>query len=98
MAQKRRRASNSLDNLRRQFGEASRPDSDPTATSQRPRQAPKEKMVRVSVDLPRSQHKYLRDFAYEAESDGMSVVRGLLQLLREDPELAKQLHERLTGS
>jgi hypothetical protein len=98
LAPKRRRASGSLDNLRRQLGETSSPKSDPTATGRHPRQASKEKLVRVSVDLPRSQHKYLRDFAYDAETDGMSVVRGLLQLLREDPELAKRLQERLAGS
>jgi hypothetical protein len=55
-----------------------------------------EKLVRVSVDLPRSRHKFLRDFAYDAETDGMSVMRGLLALLREDEELAERLRKYLT--
>ena len=53
------------------------------------------KMVRVSVDLPRPDHKYLRDYAYEAESDGMSVMRALLEEMRDDPELAERIQDRL---
>jgi len=56
-----------------------------------------ERLVRVSVDLPRSRHKFLRDFAYDAETDGMSVMRGLLEELTEDPELAARLRDRLVG-
>ena len=56
-----------------------------------------QKMVRVSVDLPRPEHKYLRDFAYDAESDGMSVMRALLLELRDNEELAGQVQNRLDG-
>jgi hypothetical protein len=52
-------------------------------------------MVRVSVDLPRPSHKYLRDFAYDAESDGMSVMRALLEEMREDEDLAERVLDRL---
>ena len=62
----------------------------------RPRTKP-DRMVRVSVDLPRTYHKYLRDFAYDAESDGMSVMRALLKEMRGDEELAKRVLERLAG-
>lgn len=55
----------------------------------------RERMVRVSVDLPRPQHKYLRDFAYDAESDGMSVVRALLEEMLEDEDLAGRIVDRL---
>ena len=49
------------------------------------------------MDLPRSRHKFLRDFAYDTETDGMSVMRGLLEELAENPELASRLRERLVG-
>jgi hypothetical protein len=55
------------------------------------------RMVRVSVDLPRSDHKYLRDFAYDAESDGMRVMRALLEEMREDEDLAERVLDRLSG-
>jgi hypothetical protein len=49
------------------------------------------------MDLPRSRHKFLRDFAYDAKTDGMSVMRGLLEELAEDPELTSRLRNRLSG-
>ena len=54
-------------------------------------------MVRVSVDLPRPDHKYLRDFAYDAESDGMSVMRALLEEMRDDENLAERILDRFSG-
>lgn len=67
----------------------------PQRKTGRPRTKP-DRMVRVSVDLPRPEHKYLRDFAYDAESDGMSVMRALLEELREDEDLAERVLDRLT--
>ncbi len=72
-----------------------------TTTEERPRRrigrppTKPERMVRVSVDLPRPSHKYLRDFAYEAESDGMSVMRALLEEMRQDEDLAERVLNRL---
>lgn len=54
-----------------------------------------ERKVRVSVDLPRSEHKYLRDFAYDAEADAMSVMRTLLEEMEEDENLAERIQMRL---
>jgi hypothetical protein len=68
----------------------------PRRRTGRPRTKP-DRMVRVSVDLPRSDHKFLRDFAYDAESDGMSVMRALLEEMREDEDLAERVLDRLTG-
>jgi hypothetical protein len=62
----------------------------------RPRTRTTERMVRVSVDLPRPDHKYLRDFAYDAESDGMSVMRALLEEMRDDENLAERVLDRLS--
>ncbi len=66
----------------------------PRGRTGRPRTKPG-RMVRVSVDLPRPDHKYLRDFAYDAESDGMSVMRALLDEMRGDEDLAERVLDRL---
>ncbi|MDP9475858.1 MAG: hypothetical protein M3R38_09250 [Actinomycetota bacterium] len=74
-----------------------------TATAERPRRrtgrprTKPDRMVRVSVDLPRPDHKFLRDFAYDAESDGMSVMRTLLEEMRGNEELAERVLDRLAG-
>lgn len=82
------------------------PDSAAVVAEPETREAPRrrgrprtrtERMVRVSVDLPRPEHKYLRDFAYDAESDGMSVMRALLQEMRDDEELAERVLDRLAA-
>ena len=62
----------------------------------RPRTRTAERMARVSVDLPRPDHKYLRDFAYDAESDGMRVMRALLEEMRDDDNLAERVLDRLS--
>ncbi len=69
----------------------------PRRRTGRPRTKP-DRMVRVSVDLPRPDHKFLRDFAYDAESDGMSVMRALLEELRDDGDLAERVLDRLAGA
>lgn len=68
----------------------------PRRRTGRPRTKP-DRMVRVSVDLPRSDHKFLRDFAYDAESDGMSVMRALLEEMRGNEDLAERVLDRLAG-
>lgn len=72
------------------------PRENPRRRTGRPRTKP-DRMVRVSVDLPRPEHKYLRDFAYDAESDGMSVMRALLEEMRDDAELAERVLDRLAA-
>lgn len=57
-----------------------------------------ERKVRVSVDLPRTEHKYLRDFAYDSEADAMSVMRALLVELMQSEDLAVRIRERLATS
>jgi hypothetical protein len=82
-------------------GEVTQEAPSPTAKQERPRRrtgrprTKPERMVRVSVDLPRPDHKFLRDFAYDAESDGMSVMRALLEEMRDDEELAERVLDRL---
>ena len=50
---------------------------------------------RITVDLPRSEHKFLRDFAYDNDTDGMRVVRALLLELRDDPGLSPRVLDRM---
>ena len=50
---------------------------------------------RITVDLPRSEHKFLRDFAYDNDTDGMRVVRALLLELRDDPGLSPRVLSRM---
>lgn len=51
----------------------------------------REQRVRYTVDLDRSQHRFLRQFALEAEVDASVVIRVLLRLLAEDMGLARQV-------
>jgi hypothetical protein len=50
---------------------------------------------RITVDLPRDEHKFLRDYAYDHETDGMRVVRALLLELRGDSGLSGRVLMRL---
>ena len=52
---------------------------------------------RITVDLPRDEHKFLRDFAYDTDSDGMRVVRALLMELKDDPKLSARVADRLAA-
>ncbi len=82
-----------------EVGETRTPEKPTSRRRGRPPNPKPERLVRVSVDLPRSRHKFLRDFAYDAEADGMSVMRGLLDLLAEDSEgeLADRVRKRLAA-
>ena len=57
--------------------------------------AGREGTKRITVDLPRSEHKFLRDFAYDNDTDGMRVVRALLLELRDDPGLSSRVLARM---
>lgn len=59
-------------------------------------QAGAAKPVRISVDLPKEQHRFLRRFALEADADGMQVVRALLLELEEDDRLTERVRDRLS--
>lgn len=55
----------------------------------------REDRVRASVDLSREQHKFLKMFAVQNDSDGMSVLRELVGMLEEEEDMAPRLVERL---
>ncbi|MGI9048467.1 MAG: hypothetical protein ACR2GU_03665 [Rubrobacteraceae bacterium] len=50
---------------------------------------------RITVDLPRDEHKFLRDYAYDNDTEGMRVMRALLMELAADPELSERVLRRL---
>lgn len=54
-----------------------------------------EKLVRLSVDVPTSKHRFLRVMAAQEGVSGMAVVRALIDELQDDEELAERVRERL---
>lgn len=59
------------------------------------RPARREGTKRITVDLPRDEHKFLRDYAYDNDTDGMRVVRALLMELQGDEALSTRVLRRL---
>lgn len=55
------------------------------------------KRVRFTLDLQPHQHKFLKRFALEAETDASAVVRTLLARLEEDEALAKSVRRRISA-
>ena len=51
--------------------------------------------MRYTLDLDRSQHRFLRQFALDAEVDASAVMRALLRLLAEDAALAERVRSML---
>ena len=54
-----------------------------------------EKLVRLSVDVPRAQHRFLRVEAAQAGATGMAVVRALISEMEADEGLAERVRGRL---
>lgn len=81
-------------------GEALEEGSATSAVEAQPERRPRgrqrpEKPVRITVDLDADRHRFLRRYAADEGVRGTEVVRGLLALLEEDPELAVRLSEQL---
>lgn len=55
----------------------------------------RERRVRVTLDLTRDQHGFLRRFAFETEADASAILRALLALLEEDSALATRVLARV---
>lgn len=53
--------------------------------------------VRFTLDLARDQHRFLKRFALDAETDASVVLRALLLILAEDPALARTVMRRLSA-
>ena len=54
-----------------------------------------ERLVRLSVDVSTSKHRFLRVMAAQEGVSGMAVVRTLIDELQDDEELAERVRERL---
>lgn len=74
----------------RQVQETTEPAHTPPAKGRR------EGKKRITVDLPIPEHKFLRDYAYDNDTDGMRVVRALLEELRDNPELSARIEKRIS--
>lgn len=53
-----------------------------------------ERRVRITVDLSVDEHRGLRMFAAESGTDASSIIRTLLELLQEDPQLRATVADR----
>lgn len=47
--------------------------------------------ARFTVELPRQQHRFVKRFALDADTDASSVTRALFTLLESDPVLAERV-------
>ena len=68
------------------------PISPVAGAPQRPRP---EKPFRFTLDLDRAHHQFLKDYALRAETGASKVMRALLDELRDDPELAGRVRDRI---
>lgn len=50
-----------------------------------------DRSVRFTLDLARDQHRFLKRFAVDAETDASVVMRALLTLLAEDAAIARRI-------
>ena len=62
------------------------------------RPTPGPKRVRITVDLDREDHRALRRWVAEEETDAQRVVRALLSELFHDSELAARVSARVSGT
>jgi hypothetical protein len=63
---------------------------------ERPPRGPKR--VRITVDLDREDHRALRRWVAEEETDAQRVIRALLDELMTDARLAVRVRRRVSGT
>jgi len=51
--------------------------------------------ARFTVELPRDQHRFIKQFALSADSDASTVTRILFRQLESDPDLAERIRSLL---
>jgi hypothetical protein len=57
--------------------------------------ASEDRRIRYTLDLSREQHRFLRRYAFDAETDASVVMRVLLALLRTDKTVARKVRSEL---
>jgi hypothetical protein len=65
-----------------------------TSAGNEPAPRSTDRKVRITVDLAREQHRFLRRFSFDAEADASSVLRALIALLEEDEGVARKVLAR----
>jgi hypothetical protein len=64
-------------------------------TAAMPTPAGDDQRVRYTLDLSREQHRFLKRFAFDAETDASVVMRALLALLQHDERFARKVRAAL---
>jgi len=59
--------------------------------------APKERRVRITLDLKASRHKFLKRLALEEELRVADLLRAAVEMMEEDPQFAQHLARRARG-
>lgn len=54
-----------------------------------------DRSVRYTLDLSREQHRFLKRYAFDAETDASVVMRVLLALLASDETVARRVRSEL---
>ena len=78
-------------------GSTPRQDADAGRGTTSPRSV-RAKPVRITVDLDPSLHRYLKQYTLDANAKGAEVVRALLEELRDAPNLAGRVRDRMGES
>jgi hypothetical protein len=74
--------------------------SPPPSAAKQPQNAAgpeKEPAVRFTFDVPRDQHRFIRQFVLDAESTASAATRILWTLVQEDSGLAERLRGQLAA-
>jgi hypothetical protein len=56
-----------------------------------------DRRVRYTLDLSREQHRFLKRYALDVETDASVVMRALLALLQNDETVARKVRSELDG-
>jgi len=70
----------------------SRPEVDPVAS---PGATPTPGIVKFMVKMPKAQHRFIRQFALDSDTDVSTIVRTLLSRIETDPVFAEELRTLL---
>jgi len=72
--------------------EQTRPQLAPSESAPTPRTP---EVVRIMVKMPKAQHRFIRQFALDSDSDVSTIVRTLLSHIETDPVFAEEVRTLL---
>ena len=81
----------------------SRPAAAPTAPLETEPTSPSRELLasqvqRFTMNLPKAQHRFVRQFALAADTDVATIVRLLLARIESDPVFAEEVREMLANN